>query len=170
MEQLNELILQTRMLLDQCRHEAIKQYYKAVLMELERLQKIDKTPRKKPDKAGSKEEPGKFQEFVSAYFAFHTTVAGVKPMWSAAQGKAMKEIITYLIDNTPNKDEDGALVAWQWMLNHWNRLSTFLKNQITIHSIKRNLPEIIATLKNGATAQQKNAGAAAKFKQRHKPG
>ncbi len=167
MEQLNELIQQTKMLLNQARHEVLKTYYNAVLTALERLQKHEKTPPKKAKASDPAAEPGKFQEFVSAYFEFHQRVATVKPMWTGAQGNTMKEIIAYLKDNTPDKTEDSALAGWQFILQHWDRLSNFLKNQITLHAIKRNLPEIIATLKNGATTQQKNAGAAAKFRQRY---
>lgn len=111
-----------------------------------------------------------YQSFVELYFEFHKEQAGVKPMFGPREGACLKEIIAYLRDNTREQNDKSALDAWAFIFKNWDKLSNFIKAQVRVADIKRNLPEIIATLKNGSTANQKNASAVATFRRRKHDG
>lgn len=152
--ELHELISET-----EARIEQDKPYFKAVLAALKRLQKQTEKAQKR---AGQPSDP-EYQKFIGLYFEFHTSLVGVKPMLNPQQGQAMKQIIAYLADNVKS-EEYTALDAWGWILKHWSRLSPFLQNQVTLHRIRLNLPEILMQLRNGATTQQKTRAGTSSIK------
>ncbi|RMF46266.1 MAG: hypothetical protein D6751_05480 [Deltaproteobacteria bacterium] len=85
-----------------------------------------------------------YQQFISAWWTWHVERFGVKPRMSAAQGKAMKEIIRYLSEVTNGEDLLG---AWEAILSNWSHLSPFLQRQTALTQINKNLVEIIAAIK-----------------------
>lgn len=139
------------------------EYLSPILASLQRLQKLDQAAHKRASK--KKETDPEYQRFVELYFDFHLAVAGVKPMMDGRQGKALKEIMQYLGDNVKSENFT-AFDAWKWILSHWTQLSPFLQNQVTLSNIKKNLPEILMQLRNGATTQQKTKATTASAKER----
>lgn len=116
----------------------------------------------------------RYQEFVDAYFSWHKATQSVEPRLGAAQGKAMNEIITYLVKQSKGKDEEGALLAWQYILGNWKKLTLFIQNQTKLTQINKNLQEILTQLRNGTTktAQKElaNQNAAARIRARRRKG
>lgn len=140
--------------------KAQKELWSAVLKSLKRLLKADQRAAKR---ASNKVEG--YAEALELYFEFHQAVASVKPMMTAAQGKAIKDILQYLSANLKN-EEATALDAWGYILRHWTTLSPFMQNQITLMNIRKNLPEILMQLRNGATASKKATSGTARAKER----
>lgn len=112
----------------------------------------------------------KYQEFVTCYFEFHQATAGVSPRMNAAQGKAMNEIIAYLVKESATKDETGALLAWQYVLKNWTHLTPFLKNQVALIQINKNLIEILSQYRNGRDKRTEKARTSADLKRRYGAG
>jgi DNA-binding transcriptional MerR regulator len=95
-----------------------------------------------------------YQKFVDVYFEFCQSYINVDPVMDGRQGKAMREIIAYLINNCKAKDEAGALAAWLFILQKWENLTPYIRNQTTLAQIKKNLQEILTQLRNGNTKQE----------------
>ena len=64
------------------------------------------------------------------------------------EGKAMKSIIAYLVNETREKNGD-VCGAWRFILEQWDRLETFLQKQIKLSQINSNLINIIKQIKIG---------------------
>ena len=98
-----------------------------------------------------------FKSFVGAYFDFRRS-RGAEPKMTPLAGKSLKEIIRYLLKNDKvNGDGEKALVAWKFILDKWDHLSDFIRTQVTLQQINKNIEEIIEQLTN----------ATQKAKQRH---
>ncbi len=102
-----------------------------------------------------------YTQYIAIYSDF-CEARGMKPRISAAEGKAMKEIIRYL-DQYTNQDEDGAVNAWSYVFQHWSELSPFIGRQINLLQINKNIVEIINQLKNGYDKQTSREKAGADF-------
>jgi hypothetical protein len=64
-------------------------------------------------------------------------------------GKALKTLIRYLLKNEKvSGDPEKALTAWRFILDKWNHLSDFLRSQVSLSSINKNIEEIIEQLTN----------------------
>lgn len=105
------------------------------------------------DQVKSIEQFSQFQDFVKAYDDFCRSFSGVGAKMDGAQGAALKKIVAYLIRENKDKDEAGALLAWNYILNNWKNLTKFIQNQVSLTQINKNLPEILTQLRNGATKQ-----------------
>jgi hypothetical protein len=104
----------------------------------------------------SKKKYPKYQLFINQYFEFMGEHVGIKPQMGKAQGAAMLEIIAFLIMQSKEGSEQGALDAWMYILSKWNDLTPFLQNQTKLTQISKNIQEIVTQLRNGNTkAQQK---------------
>lgn len=98
-----------------------------------------------------------YQQFVGVYFQFRRG-RGADPKMSPAAGKALKEIIRYLLKNEKvDGDGDRALTAWKFILDKWDHLSDFIRTQVSLTQINKHIEEIIEQLTN----------ATQKAKQRH---
>lgn len=93
----------------------------------------------------------KYQDFVKVYDDFCREHIGVGSKMDGAQGKALNTIIKYLVKESKMKDENGALLAWKFILENWKRLTPFVQNQTTLLQINKNLLEILTQLRNGST-------------------
>ena len=114
-----------------------------------------------------------YQPCIDLYYTWHEAAVGLAPRMNAREGAAMKKIISYLRENSKTKDDAGALAAWEFILRHWPHLSQFLQRQTTLVQIEKNLTEIIATIKQYATRQDRNntsASIAARIARRRHPG
>ena len=75
---------------------------------------------------------------------------GVGAKIDASDGKAMKEIISYLKSQA---DDGQELDAWKFILGNWDRLDKFLQNQIKIRQINSNLINILNQFRNAKTSK-----------------
>lgn len=66
-----------------------------------------------------------------------------------ADGKALKSIIEYIksIEQVSNGNT-SPIDVWNYILNNWNRLSTWLQTQIQLRQINSQLPNIIQSFKS----------------------
>jgi hypothetical protein len=96
---------------------------------------------------------GLYPKFLEVYSNFHKERLGMPIKMDLAQGSHLKKIIKYLVGASKEKSEDGALLAWQYILSNWDSLGSYLKNQIKINQINSNLPNILNQLKNGVTSK-----------------
>ena len=118
--------------------ESDRAVFKDIMDVLIMADKFDLFPREVPAKV--------YQQFVEVYFDFRRE-RGANPKMNPAAGKALKEIIRYLLKNEKvNGDPDQALVAWRFMLDRWNHLSDYIKAQVGLTQINKNIEEIIEQL------------------------
>jgi hypothetical protein len=140
-------------------HNALEQ----VKESLRRLGKLEESMRDTETQAqgDSKEETPKsqYKDFIAAYHSFCTTYIGVGPKLDGVQGKAMKQIIAYLVQESKGKDEDGALAAWSYILSNWGMLTEFLQKQTALVQINKNLQEILTQLRHAKSANTSAADA-----------
>jgi hypothetical protein len=94
-----------------------------------------------------------YQKFVSVYDEFCKTRMGLGARMTPAQGKALKEIMAYLKEQSHTKDEAGALKAWIFILAHWDRVGDFIGKQKALTQINKNLVEILDKIRNGQNKQ-----------------
>jgi hypothetical protein len=93
--------------------------------------------------------PTLYKQFLEAYDEFCKSSIGVGAKMDGAQGKALKSIIEYLKSQANTKDEAGALVAWKFILKHWDRVGDFIGKQKSLTQINKNLVEILDKIRNG---------------------
>lgn len=95
----------------------------------------------------------RYQQFIETYDQFCRAYIGAGAKLDGAQGKAMKNIITYLAKQAKTQDEEGALLAWKFILANWSKLTKFIQNQTSLIQINKNLPEILTQLRRGKDKQ-----------------
>jgi hypothetical protein len=120
-----------------------KNYMSALVTALQKLAAFEKAETKR---AAKQKELGGQKEYTDAYFVFYEKRIGVKPKFGAADGKAIKEIKIYL-----ESAVSEPLLAWQYILSNWSKLTPFIANQCTALGINKNINEIMSQLKNGTT-------------------
>lgn len=97
-----------------------------------------------------------WQPFIDAWFLFYEKRTGIPPKFDGAQGKALKQIKSYL-----DKVSTGPPIdSWNYILNNWERLDTWTQGQLDLKVINSKFNIIINTLKNGKqpTGQSVTAG------------
>lgn len=92
---------------------------------------------------------GRFQDFVDRHFRFCQQLGQGRPRMGKAQGKAMNDIIGYLmsLENADNS-EDKAYNGWEYILAHWRTLPEFIQRQVTLPQINKHIEEITYHFKN----------------------
>lgn len=100
-----------------------------------------------------------YHQFIDTYDQFCRAYIGAGAKLDGVQGKAMKSIIAYLTKESKDKSEEGALLAWKFILAHWAKLTKFIQNQTSLVQINKNLQEILTQLRRGKDKQaaQQNA-------------
>lgn len=116
--------------------------------------------------AGAEAKHVRFQEFIHLYSEWFLTHVGVSPRIDSRAGKAMNQLIDYLIRNCKAQNEDGAFAALTFILEHWGKLSPFIAKQTSVYQINKNIEEILTQLRNGNTKQERNASATASVRDR----
>lgn len=111
--------------------------------------------------AGGKQKSNpEFQPCMKVYHDFILKQTGAPPKITAADGKAMKDIIEYL-EKFPNAENKSKSVnqLLEYILQNFNRWDQFHKKQIKLPQISSNLINIVNGLKNGqslnGTTEQK---------------
>lgn len=67
------------------------------------------------------------KEFHQVYQEFLINLTGLPPKRSAADNKAMQQIIKYLIQCSRDGSKESALLGWQHILQKWDNIGDFLK-------------------------------------------
>lgn len=124
---------------------------KAALKHLSSLH-AKQTKRQKKDE---EQEPA-FSDCMAMYCEWHQRLVSIGPHITPREGKALKVIIKYLRENSKQKDDEGVKTAWEFILRHWDKLTLWLQKQMRLSQIERNLPEIISSIKQHATIQNRN--------------
>ncbi len=86
-----------------------------------------------------------YDQMVAKWFDFYLDWVGVKPKYTGADGKALKQIAKYL--RSQSTSEDSALSDWCAILDNWEYLSDFHKKQKDLKYINSKLNVIINELK-----------------------
>jgi len=92
-----------------------------------------------------------FPQLIAEYNDWIISKIGVPPKINGVEGKAAKQILSYL-----SKITEEPLVAWKFVLDHWERVEPFLRNQIKLTQINSNLMNILNQIKNGKSTNKKS--------------
>ncbi len=84
-----------------------------------------------------------YKQFEAAYHEFCQSHTGMNGRMDGGQGKALNEIIAYLLANCRTRNEAGALASWQYLLSHWGDVTPFLAKQKTLVAINKYLVEML---------------------------
>lgn len=133
----------------------LQEAFNEIKKSLKRLAALDAVA-----KTDGKVKHSRYQDFVSVYNDFCISQSGAGAKMDGGQGKAMNNIITFLKAQSKQKNQEGAVLAWRYILSHWGNLSDFLQRQISLTQINKNLPEILTQLKNYGKANSKGTAAA----------
>ena len=91
--------------------------------------------------------PSLYTLFLDEWFAFYYRQFGLSPKFTGADGKALKEIITYLTSNSA--DEEEALATWQYLLSNWQKMDDFHQRNTDLKYINSQLNKILQNAKRG---------------------
>ena len=94
-----------------------------------------------------------WNEWVGAYKAFYKKRNDCDLVVTGAEGKILKEIVLRILAMKPDNSEQHARNGWLYILDNWDLLPCFLRRQVALKDISRNLLEIINFFKN---ERQKN--------------
>ena len=88
---------------------------------------------------------------MDEWFAFYNRLFGFAPKFTGADGKALKQIITYLTNNSA--DETEALSTWQYLLQNWQKLDEFHQRNTDLKYINSQLNKILQNAKRGNSSK-----------------
>jgi hypothetical protein len=101
-----------------------------------------------------------FQRCVERYFQYRLDIqVPMSRKWNGWDGRAMRQILAYLLELTGN-DEEKAYAGWDYILSNIDRGTPF-HQRISLHlqTMVKYIPEIIAVLnpygKLGKTKQER---------------
>ena len=99
-----------------------------------------------------------YKDMVAIYDSFCLEFLDVPARINGVEGKALKEIIKYLINIAKKKgvEENTCLDSFSYIFNHWGMLDDFTRKQVKLSQINSNLPNIINQIKNGKQTQSKS--------------
>lgn len=92
---------------------------------------------------------GTHQKFIKLYCDFFLSKTGINPKINGQDGKAVKELIPYLTNQSLEKNELGAEKSFKFILDNWSKVEPFLQSQMKLSQINSNINNIINQLKNG---------------------
>lgn len=108
----------------------------------------DKNENEKGFKGEKKETP--YQPCMDIYNKFILKKTGASAKIDGQQGKALKEIISYLSSQEKIAgDQEKIIEAWQYILNNHDKTDNFLQGQIKLSQINSNIINILSQIKNG---------------------
>jgi len=88
-----------------------------------------------------------YSSLMAIYFDFVKQHTGVPPKVSQIEGKALKNIIKYLMSIKP--DEKEVEIGWKAIFENFNKWDAFYQKQLKLTQIDSNLMNIINSIKNG---------------------
>lgn len=93
-----------------------------------------------------------FSTLLDKYVIWYQEQNNLRPKIDGVAGRHLKQIITYLKSQSASDDE--LVAVWDLILNKWNELDDFYKNQTELRQINTNLNIILTQIKNGNTARK----------------
>lgn len=124
----------------------------------------DIPPPIKPKKRRERATPGagdvNWQRWVDAWHEFFKARHdGIEPAWSGSQLSSLKKLRLYLckvaIGSTNGTLDDDGFTAWKYILDHWNELDDWQRQQFDIGVVYQKINNILTQLRNGTA---KNRG------------
>lgn len=110
--------------------------------------------RGRPKKAFEKPKNPIFVACIDVYDQFIRRQTGMPAKINGTEGRAMKQIITYLKSAVKDRESEQAIVeAWQYIFANWHKIDRFLQGQLLISQINHNLINILNQLRNGQSKQ-----------------
>lgn len=103
--------------------------------------------------------PSLYKRMMDYYFKWYKEAEDVPPRVNAAEGKALKEIIKYLLGLT-DSDEERAFEGWIYILKGWPRLDDFYQKQKDLKQINSNINALIRQIKKSSKSAPGQRGAA----------
>lgn len=99
-----------------------------------------------------------YKDMVAIYDSFCLKEFDAPSKLNGMEGKAMKQIIDYLIKVSVAKgvDASNCLNSFRYILNNWGSLDDFTRKQIKLSQINSNITNIINQLKNGKATSTKS--------------
>jgi hypothetical protein len=87
-----------------------------------------------------------YTQFLEEWFGFYNRLYGFPPKFTGADGKALKQIISYL-QQVSNDVE--ALSTWQYLLGNWQKMDAFHQKNTDLKYINSQLNKILQNAKRG---------------------
>ncbi len=87
-----------------------------------------------------------YTQFVEAWHEFYLDYAKVPPKFTGIDGRAIKQIISYLKSISTSDQE--AIALWQLILQNWNNIDAFHRKNTDLKYINSNLNKIWINVKN----------------------
>lgn len=98
-----------------------------------------------------------YRLFVAEWFSFYEARYGRPPKFGGAEGKALKEIITYMTLICKG-DEERSFNGWTLLLNQWGKMPKFYQDNTDLKIINSKLNVILNELTKIATTGRKQGG------------
>ncbi|PIB28893.1 hypothetical protein BFP77_08225 [Maribacter sp. 4U21] len=92
----------------------------------------------------------KYQQYVSAWYAFYQNFMQVPPRFNAVDGKHLNQIKAYLT-RVSDQDEEG-LELFKLILDNWHKLEDFHKENTDLKYINSRLNVILNAIKRAGKA------------------
>lgn len=113
---------------------------------------LDEKKEKEKEKISAEKEKAEltlYQKFIDVYFEFFEKRTGVPYKFNGGvDGKAVKEIISFILRVSKDPTDDGALNSWKHMLSAWDNLDNYHKGQLKLSQVNSNFNNIINQIKN----------------------
>lgn len=107
---------------------------------------------KRTTKSSAVEKSVVYKPMMDVYSDFFLERTGLRPKISAADGKALKNIIAYLKQQVKDKSDETAVVdAWKYVFANWDVLNAYHKSRVKLVQIDSDLPNILYTMKQPKT-------------------
>lgn len=107
-----------------------------------------------------KERTDLHHRIIEIYSRFMINLNNIKPEITGQDGEGAKRIITYLKKVVKGeKSDDEICLAFEYILDKWDKLEPFIQKQIKLTQIHSNLNTIITQIKNPKLNQNVNGKA-----------
>jgi len=107
------------------------------------------------EKIEKKQRDTIYAQFLGAYMIFYEKKTdGLSYKMNGVHGNNLKDIIAHLVAESDTEQE--ALEVWEGMLDNWNKLDQFYRDNFTIPLINKHLNQILIIFKrkNGKEAKK----------------
>jgi hypothetical protein len=98
----------------------------------------------------------RWQLWVESWFNFYTLKVGIKPNFSGAEAKGLKNIRKYLSENCPgeNSPDENGLTAWNQILDNWQCQDQWMITQLELKIISSKINNVLVNIKKHSDAKQ----------------
>jgi len=134
--------------------------YKALMMVVPRT--VDKLEKFKTHYEGrvlyeiiEQKKKTLFTEMMEAYHSWYLERTEINPKIDGVAGRHLKQIIAYLRKQSTNDDE--VKEVFQYLLNSWDVLDDFYREQKELRQINSNINIILKTVKHGTSDSKTQA-------------